>query len=263
MAHLRQRPTADGAQAQGSMRGLFAAVKGPVIILAVVLATRAALAQPFYVPSGSMEPTLLIGDELIVAKYAYGYSRYSLPVDLGVSSAHRLLERLPEYGDVVVFRLPRDPDQVYVKRAIGLPGDRIQMRAGRLWINGAMLSLRSDGVGKVEDESGGEVTARRFVETLPNGREHPIFKLEARGSLDDTGVFVVPDGKLFVMGDNRDDSLDSRVAPSAGGVGFVPAENLIGRAEIVLGSWDFPIRRRPFSEWAAGLRVSRFFSRIR
>ena len=258
MAHLTLRP-----KPESRMRHILAAGKGPVVVLALVLASRTVLAQPFYVPSGSMEPTLLIGDELIVAKYAYGFSRYSLPVDLGFSSEHRLLESLPAYGDVVVFRLPRDPRQVYVKRAIGLPGDRIQMRQGRLWINGIELSLRRDGEGEVEQEDGSKISAARFIETLPNGREHPIFKLEPKGALDDTRVFVVPPGHVFLMGDNRDDSLDSRVAAVAGGVGYVPAENLIGRAEVVLGSWDFPVVRRPLSQWAAALRPSRFFARIR
>ncbi|SDQ96276.1 signal peptidase I Serine peptidase. MEROPS family S26A [Rhizobiales bacterium GAS191] len=251
-----------GPKPESGMRALIAMVKGPAIVLGLVLASRTVLAQPFYVPSGSMEPTLQIGDELMVAKYAYGYSRYSLPIDLNISSEHRLLESLPQYGDVVVFRLPRDPDQVYVKRAIGLPGDRIQMRAGRLWINSTMLKLREDGTGTVESEDGNEVTAPRFVETLPNGREHPIFKLDAVGSLDDTRVFVVPAGHVFMMGDNRDNSLDSRVAATAGGVGFVPVENLIGRAEVVLGSWDLPMARLPITQWPSGLRVSRFFSRI-
>ncbi|MBV9591692.1 MAG: signal peptidase I [Hyphomicrobiales bacterium] len=251
-----------GASPESRVRRVLAAVKGPAIALTLVLASRTVLAQPFYVPSGSMEPTLLIGDELVVAKYAYGFSRYSLPVDLGFSSEHRLLESLPEYGDVVVFRLPRDPRQVYVKRAIGLPGDRIQMREGRLWINGAELPLRRDGQGKVEQEDGSEIGAARFMETLPNGREHPIFKLESKGALDDTRVFVVPPGHVFLMGDNRDNSLDSRVSAVAGGVGFVPAENLIGRAEVVLGSWNFPVARRP-SEWASALRPARFFARIR
>ena len=152
MAELMHRP-----EAESRVRRFLSAAKGPVVVLALVLASRTVLAQPFYVPSGSMEPTLLIGDELIVAKYAYGYSRYSLPVDLGLSSEHRLLESLPEYGDVVVFRLPRDPHEVYVKRTIGLPGDRIQMRDGRLWINGAVLPLRRDGSGKVEQEDGSEI----------------------------------------------------------------------------------------------------------
>ena len=147
-------------ESESSLRRVLAAAKGPAIVLALVLASRTVLAQPFYVPSGSMEPTLLIGDELIVAKYAYGFSRYSLPVDLGFSAEHRLLESLPGYGDVVVFRLPRDPNQVYMKRTIGLPGDRIQMREGRLWINGSMLALRRDGSGRVEQEDGSEITRR-------------------------------------------------------------------------------------------------------
>jgi signal peptidase I len=240
----------------------MAALKGPLIAIGIVLATRVAVAEPFYVPSGSMEPTLQIGDALIITKYAYGYSRYSLPIDPGISSPHRFLERLPEYGEVVVFRLPRDPSQYYVKRVIGLPGDRIQMRSGRLWVNGKLLPARLDGTGKVEDENGDEVTAQRFIETLPNGREHEIFKLSAGGWLDDTDVYVVPQGQIFVMGDNRDDSLDSRVSPSQGGVGFVPLENLVGRAEIVVGSWDFPLTRRSGSEWLSSLRFARFFTRI-
>ena len=259
MTQLTERP--DEAKARG-LRALFGALKGPLLVIALVLGTRVALAEPFYVPSGSMEPTLQIGDELVVAKYAYGYSRYSLPIDTGLSSTHRLLERLPAYGEVVVFRLPRDPGQVYVKRVVGLPGDRLDMRGGRLWINDAMLPLRADGVGTVESENGENMTARRFVETLPNGVEHPIFKIETRGMLDDTGPFVVPEGKLFVMGDNRDNSLDSRVSMADGGVDYVPVENLIGRAEIVLGSWDFPITRRPVGDWLSGLRFARFFSRI-
>jgi signal peptidase I len=262
MSHLTERPRADPSRLPGLARNVAAMLKGPLIVIAVVLATRTALAEPFYVPSGSMEPTLEIGDELIVSKYAYGYSRYSLPIDPGLSSAHRFLERLPHYGEVVVFRLPRDTHQVYVKRVIGLPGDRVEMRKGRLLINGEMQKLRADGSGTVESENGARAPTRRFVETLPNGVEHPIFKLTMRGPLDDTGEFVVPEGQIFVMGDNRDDSLDSRVAAADGGVGFVPLENLIGRAEVVVGSWDFPIMRRPVAEWPSGLRLARFFTRI-
>jgi signal peptidase I len=258
MAHLKGAP-----QSQGALHRFLATMKGPAAVLALVLASQTVLAQPFYVPSGSMEPTLMIGDELIVSKYAYGYSRYSLPIDLGIAFEHRWLESLPSYGDVAVFRLPRDPQEVYVKRVIGLPGDHVQMRGGRLWINDAMLPLRRDGAGKVELEDGSDVTAMRFIETLPNGREHPIFKLDAKGSLDDTRVFVVPAGHVFMMGDNRDNSLDSRVPAFAGGVGFVPVENLIGRADVVLGSWDFPVVRQPLAQWASAIRPSRFFSRIR
>src|SRR5690348_10533470 len=130
------------------------AVLEPIAIVAITFASTAAIAQPFYVPSGSMQPTLAIGDAFVAAKFPYGYSRYSVPFGLGPSWHDRLLQKMPNVGDVVVFRLPRDPSQTYIKRVIGLPGDRVQMIAGRLWINGKELALRADGQGKVESEDG-------------------------------------------------------------------------------------------------------------
>ena len=242
--------------------GLIGAIWQIVVVVAIVLVTKTVAAEAYYVPSGSMLPSLLIGDQLLVSKFPYGYSRYSLPVPLAPASHKRRLGSLPERGDVVVFRLPRDPGQTYVKRVVGLPGDRVQMRGGRLVVNGDMLPLRRDGVGDVEGEDGMRQTAPRYVETLPNGREHLIFKMRQNGDLDDTKVFTVAPGEIFVMGDNRDDSLDSRVPPTAGGVGFVPVENLVGRVEAVLGSWDMSVRHEPMWRWPSGLRLSRFFSRI-
>ncbi|MGA2127444.1 MAG: signal peptidase I [Xanthobacteraceae bacterium] len=241
-------------------RRILPAVGQIAVIIAVALLTKTVAAEAFYVPSGSMQPTLLIGDELVVSKFSYGYSRYSLPLALGPSHPDRLLGRLPERGDVVVFRLPRDPSQTFVKRVVGLPGDRVQMRDGRLWINDTLLPLRRDGAGPVEMENGSSLTASRWVETLPGGREHPIFKLGGAGDLDNTETFAVTSGHLFVMGDNRDDSADSRLDPQAGGVGLVPVENLIGRVDVVLGSWDLGVARNPIWTWPSGLRLSRFFS---
>jgi len=240
--------------------GILGALGQIAVVIAIVLLTKTVAAEAYYVPSGSMLPSLLIGDQLLVTKFPYGYSRYSLPVPLGPASTERLLGKLPQRGDVVVFRLPRDPSQTYVKRVVGLPGDRVQMRDGRLWLNGKMMPLRRAGVGPMETENG-VVTAPRFVETLA-GRDHPIFKLRWDGELDNTEQFVVGPDQIFVMGDNRDDSADSSLAPAAGGVGFVPVENLVGRVEGIIGSWDPIVRHDPVWTWPTGLRLSRFFSRV-
>jgi signal peptidase I len=227
------------------------ALREPVAIIALVLATRTVVAEPFYVPSGSMEPTLLIGDEFLASKFAYGYGRYSLPLDIGVGG--RLLGKLPERGDVVAFRLPRDPTLAYVKRVIGLPGDRVQMRAGQLWINETRAALERDPYA---------TAPTRWIETLPNGRAHSIIKLTWTGELDDTPVFLVPPDHLFMMGDNRDNSLDSRIDAVAGGVGYVPIDNLIGRADRLFVSWDRDAAQRSVWAWPAGLRLSRFLARV-
>jgi signal peptidase I len=240
---------------------LFGEFREVLLTLALMLVAGTAIGQPFIVPSGSMEPTLMVGDEIAAAKYAYGYSRYSAPFGLMPDFRGRILAQPPERGDVVVFALPRDPSQVYVKRVIGLPGDRVQMKDGVLFLNGEAVPRRQAGQVAISVD-GREVQGTKYVETLPNGRTHDIIKL-ADGPLDDTAEFVVPEHGYFMMGDNRDNSLDSRVGPEAGGVGFVPAENLIGRVDRVLFSIT------PFSGWldAAGnlrdLRLSRVLHAVR
>jgi signal peptidase I len=250
-------------QKESSLRGWIKNAADIVVIVLIVLAAKTAIAEPFYVPSGSMEPTLLIGDELLAVKYPYGYSSASLPSFLVFPNTPRVLAALPQRGDVVVFRWPGDRSQVWVKRVIGLPGDRIGLSHGQVSINGAPVGIRPAGTGEMETEDGGTVSAARYIETLPGGYEHPIFKLAARGELDNIPEVVVPAGHLFVMGDNRDNSADSRVPLRNGGVGLLPVEDLVGRVDAVVGSWDLAVRSRPFQEWPSGLRLSRFFTAVR
>jgi signal peptidase I len=209
-----------------------------------------------------MEPTLQIGDELLATKYPYGYSSASLPTFITLPITSRILQALPHRGDVVVFRWPGDPSQVWVKRVIGLPGDRIAMRSGRLWINGEPVGLEQDAAGQAESEDGSLLPAAHFTETLPGNRKHAVFKLAQDGPLDNFRERVVPPKHLFVMGDNRDNSADSRLSVSAGGVGMLPVGNLIGRVEVVIGSWDLAVKSQPITRWPSGLRLSRFFTAV-
>ena len=231
-------------------------------IVLVVFLAKGALAEPFYVPSGSMELTLLIGDALLASKFPYGYSTASLPIQINLPETGRVFGEPPKRGDVVVFRWPGDRSQAWVKRVVGLPGDRIQMRQGQLFINDHAASLKSDGTGEAEDENGGVERAYRYVETLPGGVAHAIFKLRDNGRLDNTPEVTVPPDHLFVMGDNRDNSADSRVPVREGGVGMLPIDNLIGRADAVVGSWDLGIRGQPVWTWLSGFRVARFFTAV-
>ena len=238
---------------------LYAWIKEPALVVATMFVSTTAIAQPFYVPSGSMEPTLQIGDGLIASKYAYGYSRYSPPFAFGPSSQTRLFERMPKRGDIVIFRQPNNPGKTLIKRLVGLPGDHVQMRNGRLSINGKELPLKPDGVGTEEWHNGEMISVARYIETLPNGVSHPIFKHGWDGPLDNTQVFIVPGGHLFMMGDNRDDSSDSRVPAEEDGVGYAPMENLVGRAEVIVGSYDF-LGDQPDKGWFSRIRTARFFT---
>ena len=243
------------------MRKLAAWLIEPLVTAALVVFATTAIAQPFYIPSGSMEPTLQIGDALLGSKFAYGYSRWSMPYGLGPASHTRLMGKLPKRGEIVIFRLPRDTSTTLIKRVIGLPGDRVQMVRGRLTINGVQVPLEAAGSGQVEEADGSWHAIGKFTETLPGGVKHTVFKKRWDGPLDDTQVYIVPAHHIFAMGDNRDNSSDSRVAPADGGVGFIPVENLVARADVMLGSYDYRNARGPVS-WLGQFRLSRFLRPI-
>ncbi len=194
--------------------------------LIIALVIRTLLFQPFNIPSGSMKATLLVGDYLFVSKYSYGYSHFSLPFSPPIFTG-RVFGSPPERGDVVVFRLPKDTSTDYIKRVIGLPGDKIQMIEGMLNINGTPVKRE-----RVDDFIETEEVARatpvkRWKETLPNGVSYYALDLVDNGFADNTQVYTVPPGEYFMMGDNRDNSTDSRFSQ----VGTVPFENIVGRAQ--------------------------------
>jgi len=213
--------------------------------------------EPFNIPSGSMMPTLLVGDYLFVSKFSYGYSHFSLPLSPPLFSG-RIFGRLPRVGDVVVFKLPRDPSEDYIKRVIGLPGDTVQMKAGELYINGKEVERKPDGEYLAEGD-GPRMLLKRYLEILPDGVEHYILKATDDGPLDNTPEYKVPPGDLFMMGDNRDNSLDSRVMNA---VGFVPVENLVGRAQFIFLSIGGSAPLWEFWDWPFEIRWNRLFMGI-
>ena len=212
--------------------GLAETIKVVVQALLLALIVRTFLFQPFNIPSGSMKDTLLIGDYLFVSKFSYGYSRYSFPFCLGPFSG-RIWSSEPERGDVAVFKLPTDTSVDYIKRVIGLPGDTIQVIDGVVHINGE--PVKREKIDDFIEQSPSGIVRRvpRYRETLPNGVSYETLDLTTRGEVDNTREYKVPEGHYFMMGDNRDNSVDSRYLNR---VGYVPFENFMGRAEILFFS---------------------------
>ena len=248
------------------------------LLVLAVLAVHSLIAKPFFIPSGSMLPSLLIGDRLIVSKFPYGFSYLSPSINVLPEIPGRLFGRLPERGDIAVIKSPRDKTD-YIKRVIALPGDTVQMKDGQLWLNGAAVprvrvadteipvSPNSDCVTPVDaqfrtvDAAGTPVCRLpTWRETMPDGRSYLTLDL-AQTPQDNTEPAIVPEGHIFLMGDNRDNSEDSRFDPLIGGLGMLPIENLVGRAEFLTFSLDGSSGWNPVS-WFTALRQGRFFKAI-
>ncbi len=248
------------------------------LLLLAVLGVHSLLAKPFYIPSGSMLPTLFIGDRLIVSKFPYGYSYLSPSFNVLPEMSGRVFGSLPDHGDIVVLKSPRTKDD-WIKRVIGLPGDTVQMKDGVLWLNGKPVSkvaeapieipvsANSDCTSPIDQQyrvtnAQGTLVCRypRFRETLPNGRSYDVLDL-ADTPQDNTEPVLIPEGHVFVMGDNRDNSEDSRFDPLVGGIGLLPVENLVGRAEFTTFSLDGSTSFNPLS-WFGAFRGNRAFIKL-
>ncbi|MDB2437643.1 signal peptidase I [Hellea sp.] len=229
--------------------------------LGISIVLRTFLFQPFHIPSGSMLPGLMKGDYIITTKYSLGYGTYAAaPLPFPVKKG-RLFEREPNRGDVIVFR-PEGDNKNFIKRLVGLPGDQMQVQKGKLFINGKAVATELVGDQEYVNQNGDNAVAQAWRETFDNGNQHIVFDDQDNGQLDNTSIYTVPAGYYFMMGDNRDNSLDSRVSVRQGGAGFVPTENLMGKAEFVLLSVDNDFAL--FKPWTwANMRGDRFFKGIK
>jgi len=244
-------PTVEHGRGAGKKDSWLEVVKTIVYALLIAGVIRSFLFQPFNIPSGSMEDTLLIGDYLFVSKSTYGFSRYSFPFGLIPFEGRFAVMSEPQRGDIVVFKFPPDNSTDYIKRLIGLPGDRVQMKEGVLYIND--VAVPKEKIDDYVEMVGGETrNVPRYRETLPNGVSYEVLDRDPQGNLDNTQVFVVPEGHYFMMGDNRDNSADSRVD-----VGYVPFENFVGKAQIIFFSTNGEARLWEVWKWPLAIRYDR------
>ena len=249
-------------------------VRGTIVAVIIALIIRTFLFQPFTIPSGSMYPTLMIGDFLFASKYPYGYSSKSFIFGFPRFKG-RMMSGTPKQGEVVIFNNPKQPEMDFIKRCIGLPGDKIQMKEGYLYINGQKCELEYVDIYTYVDQFGRTDVCKRYIETLPSGIKHYILKKYefGQGSHDNTQEYAVPEGHYFMMGDNRDNSQDSRVLDK---VGYIPLDSLIGRAEILFFSTEARLYKHAESKWydisdmqfepiswVTGIRWDRFLKVIR
>ncbi len=241
--------------------GLWENVKTIVYALLIAVGVRTFLFEPFNIPSGSMIPTLLVGDYVFTAKYSYGYSRFSFPFAPDLFSG-RIFFHMPKRGDVAVFRETQDTSIDYIKRIVGLPGDHIQMREGQLYLNGTLVPRDDVGDYVAIDENDRHMDGRRYLEHLPTRGgvvTHQILKFDSDSWWNNTQEYVVPPGDFFAMGDDRDDSADSRFPD----LGYVPLENLVGHAKIIFFSVDERYPLWEFWEWPFEVRWGRLLTVVR
>lgn len=232
-------------------------VRTVIYAILIAILIRTVWFEPFKIPSGSMYPTLYVGDYLFVSKYTYGYSKHSMPWSIPLFEG-RIWQDEPQRGDVVVFKYPRDNKTDFIKRVIGLPGDKIKLEKGRLYINGELIKREQIEDFAPRNEQGSVERFRQYIETLPNGVEHKILEVSDNEPNDNFNELEIPQGNYFMMGDNRDHSDDSRV-----NVGFVPDENLVGKARFLFFSHNQEEAWYKPWEWPKKIRWSRLFNSIR